>query len=62
MAHWPIGGEQGSAQYLSALANKRRIFIHINNSNPILNDGGVETAQLRAAGFDIAYDGMELTL
>lgn len=62
MAHWPIGGENGSAQYLGKLANKRRIFIHINNTNPILNEGGVETAQLRAAGFDIADDGMELTL
>jgi pyrroloquinoline quinone biosynthesis protein B len=62
MAHWPIGGEHGSAQYLGQLANKRRIFIHINNSNPILNDGGLETAQLRAAGFDIADDGMELSL
>ena len=63
MAHWPIGGEHGSASWLGEVASKkRRIYIHINNTNPILNDGGSETAQLRAAGFDIADDGMELTL
>lgn len=62
MAHWPIGGEQGSALYLRELATKRRIYIHINNTNPILHDGGSEAAQLRAAGFEIAFDGMELSL
>lgn len=62
MAHWPIGGEQGSALYLRELASKRRVYIHINNSNPILHDNGAESAQLRAAGFEIAFDGMELSL
>jgi pyrroloquinoline quinone biosynthesis protein B len=62
MAHWPIGGEQGSALYLRELASKRRVYIHINNTNPILHDSGAESAQLRAAGFEIAYDGMELSL
>lgn len=62
MAHWPIGGDEGSAVYLRELPSKRRIYIHINNSNPILQDDGAESAQLRAAGFEIAYDGMELSL
>jgi pyrroloquinoline quinone biosynthesis protein B len=64
MAHWPIGGEQGSALYLRAasLQPKRRVYIHINNTNPILHDTGAEATQLRAAGFEIAYDGMELSL
>jgi pyrroloquinoline quinone biosynthesis protein B len=62
MAHWPIGGDDGSAVYLRELPSKRRIYIHINNSNPILQDDGAESAQLRAAGFEIAYDGMELSL
>lgn len=62
MAHWPIGGEQGSASYLREHQAKRRVYIHINNTNPILHDAGPETAQLKAAGFEIAYDGMELTL
>lgn len=62
MAHWPIGGDQGSARYLQALQNKRRIFIHINNTNPILHDQSAEAQQLRAAGFEIAYDGLEITV
>jgi pyrroloquinoline quinone biosynthesis protein B len=62
MAHWPIGGEQGSARYLQGLQGKRRIYVHINNTNPILYDQSAEAAQLRAAGFEIAYDGMELSV
>ena len=62
MAHWPIGGEQGSAKFLAGLRAKRRVLIHINNTNPILREAGPEAAQLKAAGIDIAYDGMELTL
>ena len=62
MAHWPIGGEHGSAAYLHGFAPKRRIYIHINNSNPMLHDAGAESAQLQAAGIEIAFDGMELTV
>lgn len=62
MAHWPIGGDSGSARYLHALQAKRRIYIHINNTNPILHDSSAEAAQLQAAGFEIAFDGMEFSL
>lgn len=62
MAHWPIGGAGGSAAYLSELHDRRRIFIHINNTNPILHEGSSEAAQLRTAGFEVAYDGMEFSL
>jgi len=62
MAHWPISGAGGSAQFLSGLRAKRRILIHINNTNPILRDSGREAAQLKAAGIEVAYDGMELAL
>lgn len=62
MAHWPIGGANGSAEYLRRLRGKRRIYIHINNTNPVLRESSPEAQQLRAAGLELAYDGMELVL
>jgi pyrroloquinoline quinone biosynthesis protein B len=38
----------------------RKIFIHINNSNPALRDGSPERAAVEKAGWEVAYDGMEL--
>jgi pyrroloquinoline quinone biosynthesis protein B len=38
----------------------RKILIHINNSNPILDEDSPERATLDAAGIEVAYDGMEL--
>mgnify|MGYP001605043544 CR=1 FL=1 len=40
----------------------RRILIHINNTNPILDESGPERAQLTAAGIEVAHDGMEIEL
>jgi pyrroloquinoline quinone biosynthesis protein B len=62
MAHWPLGGETGSIAYLGELRSSRRIFIHINNTNPILHESSPEAAQLTAAGFEVAHDGMEFSL
>jgi pyrroloquinoline quinone biosynthesis protein B len=57
----PISGENGS---LNALKNnaKRRIYIHINNTNPIAVKGSPERKCVEAAGFEIAEDGMEILL
>jgi pyrroloquinoline quinone biosynthesis protein B len=62
MAHWPIGGEAGSARFLSEFAAARRVFIHINNTNPMLRASSSEALQLKAAGIEIAYDGMQVEL
>ena len=40
----------------------RRIFVHINNTNPILVDGSPERASVEAAGWEVADDGMEIVL
>ena len=61
MAHLPIGGEAGSVARLAASLARRRIYTHINNSNPILVEGSPEHAAVRAAGWEVAYDGMEIT-
>jgi pyrroloquinoline quinone biosynthesis protein B len=47
---------------LSAYPQARRALIHINNTNPILNEESVERKQLEAAGIEVSYDGMEITL
>jgi pyrroloquinoline quinone biosynthesis protein B len=61
MGHMPIEGEGGS---LGALADlkARRIYIHINNTNPIHVAGSPERRKVEAAGWEIAADGMEIVL
>ena len=40
----------------------RKLLIHINNSNPILDDYGPARAELAHRGIEVAYDGMEITV
>jgi pyrroloquinoline quinone biosynthesis protein B len=61
MGHMPIAGEDGSLVALARL-KARRIYCHINNTNPILVAGSPERAQVEAAGWEIATDGMEIVL
>jgi len=61
MAHWPVGGADGSLPFLSRLRG-RRVLIHVNNTNPILRAGSAERRAVEAAGVEIAADGLELTL
>jgi pyrroloquinoline quinone biosynthesis protein B len=61
MGHMPIDGADGSLEALKGLL-ARRIYIHINNTNPILIDGSPERRRIEAAGFEVAADGMEITL
>jgi pyrroloquinoline quinone biosynthesis protein B len=60
MGHVPIGGPAGSAAGLSRLAVRRRIYVHINNTNPILDEASDEHGQIVAAGIEVGHDGMEL--
>jgi pyrroloquinoline quinone biosynthesis protein B len=61
MGHMPIDGSGGSLAALADLPG-RRIFIHVNNTNPILIDGSPERQRVEAAGFEIAFDGMEIVV
>lgn len=61
MGHMPIDGEGGSLKMLNGL-EARRIYIHINNTNPILIDGSTERGKVEAAGWTVAEDGMEIEL
>jgi pyrroloquinoline quinone biosynthesis protein B len=63
LGHLPQSGAGGMAEQLARLPPQtRRVLIHINNTNPILNDSGPERAQLAAAGIEVAFDGMEIEL
>jgi len=59
MGHLPIGGPEGSLEALRRLPG-RSIYIHINNTNPIVDAASVEARRVRDAGVEIAWDGMEL--
>jgi pyrroloquinoline quinone biosynthesis protein B len=61
MGHIPIDGDDGSLAALAALGN-RRIYIHINNTNPILIDGSPQRRKVETAGWQVAEDGMEIVL
>lgn len=61
MGHMPIDGEDGTLKALAGL-NARRIFVHINNTNPIQIEGSPERRKVEAAGWQVAEDGMEIVL
>lgn len=63
MGHMPQSGPGGMLEWLAQLpASTRKILIHINNTNPILDEDGVERQELTRRGIEVAYDGMEIDL
>ncbi len=62
MAHLPIGGPEGSLAALADHRTGRRVYIHINNTNPILREDSPERAAVEAGGWTIAHDGLEIEL
>jgi pyrroloquinoline quinone biosynthesis protein B len=60
MNHLPING--GSLDFLRQLPARRKIYTHVNNTNPILMPGTRERAQVEQAGIEIASDGLEIVL
>jgi pyrroloquinoline quinone biosynthesis protein B len=62
MGHIPASSPAGSLEKLAHLGHGRRIYIHINNTNPMLNEAGPEYRQVREAGIEIAEDGWEFEL
>ena len=61
MGHAPMSGPAGSLARLKDLPG-RLIYLHINNTNPVLLADSPERAEVEKAGFEIAYDGMEVRL
>ena len=62
MGHLDQSGDGGILELLGRLQRPRKILIHINNTNPILNEGSAQRGLLAEAGIEVAEDGMEIRL
>jgi len=62
MGHIPVSGAEGSLRKLAGLRRPRKVFVHINNTNPMLDESGPQYREVRAAGWEIAADGWSLEL
>ncbi len=62
MGHISMSGPEGAVASLAKLGIERRVFIHINNSNPVLDESSEERRAVEQAGWEVAWDGMEIRL
>ncbi len=62
MGHVPISGDGGSLHAFDEADIARKVYIHINTTNPILEPGSQAERTVRSAGWEIAYDGMTIEL
>jgi pyrroloquinoline quinone biosynthesis protein B len=62
MGHLAQSGPGGMIEVLQPMTKPRKILIHINNTNPILNEDSAERAELKRHNIEVAYDGMEIEL
>lgn len=60
MGHMSMSGKDGTMAAFEGLGVRRRVFIHVNNSNKALLEHASERVELTAAGWEVATDGMEL--
>ena len=61
-SHLAVGGPDGSLAQLNGLSSGRTIYIHINNTNPMLIENSPERRAVEARGVEVAYDGMEVEI
>ncbi len=62
MGHLQVSGPGGMIEVLDGIGARRKVLIHINNTNPILNEDSSERAVLAQHGIEVAFDGMEIEL
>jgi pyrroloquinoline quinone biosynthesis protein B len=62
MGHISMSGPEGSIAALADLGVRRKVFVHINNSNPVLRQDSPERRTVEQAGWEVASDGMEIRL
>jgi pyrroloquinoline quinone biosynthesis protein B len=62
IGHMNMSGPNGTLALMKPLGIARKIFIHVNNSNPALRDDSPERAAVEAAGWIVSYDGMNVEL
>jgi pyrroloquinoline quinone biosynthesis protein B len=62
MGHPPLSGSGGLLEEMRRETRPRKVAIHINNTNPILNKDSAQHREMRDAGWEVAHDGMEFVL
>ena len=62
MGHIPASGADGSLRLLAGLRHPRKIFVHVNNTNPMLDESSPQYQEVRTAGWEVAEDGWSLDL
>lgn len=62
MGHMPVSGPEGSLAAFETLGVRRKIFVHLNNTNPLWRADSPERAVASAAGWEVAFDGMTVSL
>ncbi|MGO9672914.1 MAG: pyrroloquinoline quinone biosynthesis protein PqqB [Methylocella sp.] len=62
MGHVAMSGENGSVARFAESGIGRKIYVHINNTNPVLIEDSKERASVEKAGWDVGFDGMEVIL
>lgn len=62
MGHLPQSGQAGMIAVLDSIGERRKVLIHINNTNPILDEDSEQRAMLAHHGIEVAFDGMEINL
>jgi pyrroloquinoline quinone biosynthesis protein B len=62
IGHLPQSGPGGMIEVLNSVPDARKILIHINNTNPILDEDSAERKILDEAGIEVSYDGLEIDL
>jgi pyrroloquinoline quinone biosynthesis protein B len=62
MGHLPLTGEDGSLSSLAGLPAKRKVFTHVNNTNPVLDRTSPEHALVTSMGIEVGFAGLEVRL
>jgi pyrroloquinoline quinone biosynthesis protein B len=62
IGHVPLSGPDGLLAQFPSAGKGRRVLIHLNNTNPVLDETGAANRAVRDAGWEVAYDGMEFEL
>ena len=62
MGHMSISGPAGTLAAFATLEVKRKVFIHLNTTNPVLIEGTEERQKVEAEGWEVSFDGMTVEL
>lgn len=61
MGHLAMSGPDGSLAAFAGLGVRRKVYVHINNTNPALRPDSAERREIETAGWELAHDGMEIS-